>query len=137
MPKIQLICPVCEEDIEIADREIKIAIQHKKDTGGNVLVSCPECCRVLVMPKDMPVGNAELDQWVTDVQDVVCVPILNDDYIRIPTGQSDLLGKKTYMSGGGDTALMKRSYMFRYGVNPECALRKNMSLGSKPFKVGE
>lgn len=134
--EIETICPVCEEDITIAEREIKLAIQHKGESGGKILVSCPECCRVLVMPEDMPEG-AELEQWITDVEDVVCVPILNDDYIRIPTGQTILLGKKTYMSGGGDAPLMKRAYMARYGINPECAIAKNPSMGSKPFKIGD
>ncbi|MCK9571282.1 hypothetical protein M0R72_20200 [Candidatus Pacearchaeota archaeon] len=136
MPNFVTICPVCESDISVTEREIKLAIQHKGDTGGKILVSCPECCRVLVMPSDMPEGS-DLTQWITDVQDVVCVPILNDDYIRIPTGQTILLGKKTYMSGGGDQALMKRPYMYRYGINPECALAKNASIGGKPFKIGD
>jgi hypothetical protein len=135
MDEIATICPVCEEDITISEREIRLAIQHKQDTGGNVLVSCPNCCRVLVMPVNMPEG-AELEQWITNVEDVVCVPILNDDYIRLPTGKTVLLGKTTYMSGGGDAALMKRPYMFRYGINPECALAKNPSEGKKPFVIG-
>jgi hypothetical protein len=100
MTEIVTTCPVCEEDITITDRDIKLSIQHKGDTGGKILVSCQNCCRVLVMPEDMPQG-ADLDQWITDVGDVVCVPILNDDYIRIPAGKTVLLGKTTYMPGGG------------------------------------
>ena len=135
MTEIVTTCPVCEEDITITDRDIKLSIQHKGDTGGKILVSCQNCCRVLVMPEDMPQG-ADLDQWITDVGDVVCVPILNDDYIRIPAGKTVLLGKTTYMPGGGSGALMKRPYMFRYGINPECALAKNVSEGGKPFVIG-
>jgi hypothetical protein len=134
MSNFETTCPVCENDISITEKEIKRAIMAKGETGGKVLISCPEDCRVLVMPADMPEG-AELSQWITDVQDVVCVPILDDDYIRIPAGQVILLGKKTYKPGGGDQALGKRAYMYRYGINPECAIAKNPSMGGKPFKI--
>jgi len=136
MSNFETTCTVCENDISITEREIKLAIQHKGDTGGKILVSCPECCRVLVMPADTPEGS-DLVQWITDVQDVVCVPILNDDYIRIPAGRETLLGKTSYKPGGGDRSLGKRAYMFRYGINPECALAKNPSMGGKPFKIGD
>ena len=135
MTNFETTCPVCENDISITEKEIKLAIRAKPDTGGKILVSCPECCRVLVMPEGMPEG-ADLAQWITDVQDVVCVPILDDDYIRLPSGGGiEILGKKTYKPGGGDQALGKRAYMYRYGINPECAVAKNPSVGGKPFKV--
>lgn len=136
MSKIELICPVCENDISISTREIKLAISHKKETGGNVLVSCPECCRVLVMPLGVPEDTEAVEQWITDVDNVTCVPLLNGDYVRIPSGSITLLGRTTYKPGGGDTALPKRQYMFRYGINPECAVSKNPSLGGKPFVTG-
>jgi hypothetical protein len=49
----------------------------------------------------------------------------------------DNLGKKEYRPGGGGPALMKRPYMFRYGIDPEAAWKK-MSGGEaqKPFKIG-
>jgi hypothetical protein len=136
MSDFETTCTVCEKDISITEREIKLAIQHKGETGGKILVSCPECCRVLVMPDDTPEG-ADLSQWITYVQDVVCVPILDDDYIRIPAGKVVLLGKTSYKPGGGDQALGKRAYMYRYGINPECAVAKNPSVGGKPFKIGD
>ena len=136
MTEITTVCFVCEEDITITERDIKLAIQHKKDTGGKVLVSCPNCCRVLVMPEDMPEEGADLAQWITNVDDVMCVPMLEEDYIRIPAGKTTILGKTTYMPGGGSGGLMKRPYMFKYGINPECALAKNASQGGKPIVIG-
>ncbi len=38
MKDISTICPVCEADIVITARELKLASQHRKETGGKVLV---------------------------------------------------------------------------------------------------
>ena len=64
MKDIKTDCPVCEAEITITGREIKLASQHRKETGGKVLVSCPECCRALALPDPIPEGEADLEAWI-------------------------------------------------------------------------
>jgi hypothetical protein len=137
MKDVPTICPVCEADVVITAREIKLASQHRKETVDKVMVSCPECCRTLVLPDPIPEGDAELEAWITSVEDCCCVPMLNDENVRMPAGMENNLGKKIYRPGGGGPQLMKRAYMARYGIDPERALLK-MRGGStqKPFKIG-
>jgi hypothetical protein len=137
MKDITTDCPICEEEITITGREIKLASQHRKETGGKVLVSCPKCCRVVALPDPIPDGEAELEEWATDIKDCCCVPILNEEDVRLPNGIIDNQGKKAWRPGGGGPALMKRLYMFRYGINPETMWAK-MQGGEvqKPFKIG-
>jgi hypothetical protein len=135
MKEILIICPICEEDIVISERELKIASQHRKETGGKVLISCPKCHRVLALPNPLPEGEAELEEWATSVEDCCCVPLLNDEDVRMPNGCIDNLGKKVYRPGGGGPALMKRAYMFRYGINPETAWAEMGGGQQKPFKI--
>ncbi|MCK9569466.1 hypothetical protein M0R72_11050 [Candidatus Pacearchaeota archaeon] len=135
MPDLKLICPVCEEDISIAEREIKLAVRHKAATGGKALISCPLCSRVLVLPEPVPEDDAALDAWIPSVADTMCVAMLNDEAIRIPAGMQNDLGKKAYRPGGGGPALSKREYMARYGIDPERALA-NMGRGNvTPFNT--
>lgn len=136
MKEITTICPICEEDIIISPRELKIASQHRKETGGKVLVSCPECCRVLALPDPIPEGEAELEAWSTSVEDCCCVPLLNDEDVRLPNGPIDNQGKKIWRPGSGGPALMKRAYMYRYGINPETMWAKMGGGERKPFKIG-
>ena len=136
MKEISTICPVCEADITISSRELKIASQHRAETGGRVLVSCPNCCRVLALPDPIPEGEAELEAWATLVEDCCCVPLLNDEDAREPAGCIDNLGKKVYRPGGGGPALMKRPYMARYGIDPEAAWKKMSGGEKKPFMIG-
>ena len=126
-------CPACENDIIISEKEMRLAIQHK--AGDKVLVTCPVCCRVLILP-DVPTNDAAFDQWTPDVQGEVCIPFIIDTDLRTPNGAIDNLGVKLYTSGAGVTGLSKRAYMARYGINPECYMAKNPSMGGKPFKVG-
>lgn len=135
MKEITTICPVCEEDITISPRELKIASQHRAETGGRVLVSCPNCCRVLALPDPIPEGEAELEAWAADVSDCCCVPLLNDEDVRMPNGCINNLGKKVYRPGGGGPALMKRAYMARYGIDPERAWKKIGGGEKKPFEI--
>lgn len=136
MVEIETICPICEEDITISSRELKISSQHRKETGGKVLVSCPNCCRVLALPDPIPEEEAELEAWSTSVEDCCCVPLLNDEDVRIPNGVMDNLGKKAYRPGGGGPALMKRAYMARYGINPETMWARMQGGEKKAFKIG-
>jgi len=135
MPDLKLICQVCEEDIVISEREIKLAVRHKAATGGNALISCPHCSRVLVLPADAPEDDVALEAWLPSVADTMCVPMLSDTAIRIPAGVAEELGAKVYRPGGGGPALAKRAYMLRYGINPENALRKMGRSESKPFNT--
>ncbi len=138
---IKIDCPVCEEEVEISARDIRLAIQHKNKTGGKALVSCPECCRVLVLPEGVPESGDALEEWVTkeaeNPEDCCgCVPVLDENVVKTPTGGYKDLNVWYYRPGGGGNALRKREYMLEYGINPECYMNKNPSMGGKPTKVG-
>jgi len=135
-------CPACERETKITTREIKLAVQHKKDTGGLILVSCTECCRALVLPDDIPGDGAALDEWFVDaVEDpedyCACLRMLDSDQEKIPSGSFDDLGVTKYRPGGGGPAMRKRPYMYAYGIDPACHLKKNPSMGGQVFKVGK
>jgi hypothetical protein len=135
MGNVEVECPVCEESITITERDMRLAIQHKAETGETPLVSCSNCCRCLVLP-DAPQDMDALAEWKPDVSGETCVPFLDDEFIREPNGVVTHLGAKTYTSGGGTTGLTKRAYMYKYGINPECAIAKNPNMGGKPFVLG-
>lgn len=135
MTEIKTICPVCEKDITIADRDITLAVSHKEDTGGNVLVTCSECCRALVVPVE-----GDPAEWIAEAsQDDDwngCVPMLDDTEIKKPSGSRGDLGVLEYIPGDGGPAMRKRPYMWKYGINPECHMAKNPSMGKKPKVLG-
>ncbi len=135
---ILTICPVCEHDMEITARDLKLAIRHKSETGNKILVHCPTCCRALRMPDDMPTKETEIDAWVGSVEDdwESCVPMLDDTQARTPSGSYSDLGVTVYKPGSGGKAVGKRIYMYKYGINPECYLAKNPSMGKKPIVTG-
>jgi len=126
MTIIETICPVCEEDITISEKEIKLANTHK-NLSGFVLVSCPLCCRVLKV-EGVPENNAAVTEWIhaheEDEDWLHCLKFLDDEVIHLPAGSIDYNGKIKYTAGAGDQGLMRREYMAKYGVEPECMLRK-------------
>ena len=130
---MELYCTVCDTDFKLTEKDLKRAAMHKDELGNLILVSCPNCCRVHKLVDDK--GTAY--QWKTDVSDATCVPILDDDYIRLPAGVVTILGKKKFTSGAGDTGLSRYEYMNRFGIDPLCAVEKNPSLGKEPFVLGE
>lgn len=136
---IKIDCPVCENPIAIKARDIKLAVQHKKDTGGMVLVSCPECCRVLRIASEIP---DDITEWIVEAAEnpedcCPCVPMLDSTQERIPSGSYADLGVTFYRPGGGGKPMKKRAYMATYGINPECHTEKNPGLGGKPFAIGD
>jgi len=135
MKDISIICPVCEEDIIIPAREIKLAVRHKATTCGKALVGCPNCSRALALPDPLPETDAELEAWPGNISDVLCIAMLNDEDVKIPAGKFDNLGKVVYRPGGGGPALMKRPYMAKYGIDPEKALAKMGRGGEEPFAI--
>ena len=50
MAKLTTICPVCENDISIESRDIKLAVMQKGKTAGKTIIGCPACARVLDCP---------------------------------------------------------------------------------------
>jgi len=138
---IQIDCPACEKEITIQEHDIKLALQHKKDTGGLILVSCPECCRALVMPAAIPEDGAELEEWFVraaeDPDEICpCIPMLDPEQEKIPNGSYSDLGVTFYRPGSGGQPLKKRPYMYNYGIDPACHMKKNPSMGGQPFKIG-
>jgi len=139
MPNIEIICPICEKDISLTEREIKLAVRAKKDTGGMILVSCPECCRVLRIASEVP---DDITEWIAEAaedpdQCCPCVPMLDSTQEQIPNGSYADLGVTFYRPGNGGKPMKKRAYMTTYGINPECHMAKNPGLGGKPFKIGD
>ena len=136
MDELNTICPVCEQDISISARELLIAARMKENTGGRALTGCPLCARALVLPEAIPTTEAMLEQWLGNIEDVLCVPLLNDIDVRLPNGYLENLGARTWRPGGGGPALAKRPYMLKYGVDPEIAWAKMKKEKLEPFKIG-
>ena len=137
---IETDCPVCEKEISIRARDIKLAVQHRKDTGGKILVSCPDCCRALALEGDVP-ENMTVDEWVSQMVEnpddwCGCVPMLDATQEEIPNGSYADLGVTFYRPGSGGKALKKRPYMFAYGIDPACHMAHNPSMGGKPVNLG-
>ena len=128
MPDIETICPVCDNDITILERAIKIAVKRRADTGGRVLLTCPECCRVLVPDEGAPEGEAELIQWIAAKAEeegwLPCIPMLDPMHEKMPSGSVTHHGVKEYRAGKGEAMLTRRPYMLKYGIDPECSLKK-------------
>ncbi|MFA7164602.1 MAG: hypothetical protein WC124_01980 [Desulfoplanes sp.] len=140
MTNITIECPACERDTVITDKMIKSGIRHSKDLG-RIFVWCDQCCRVLVMPDGIPTEGMALDQWITSEAEnpddcCGCVPLLDETPGITPTGSTGDLGVMKYIPGNGGKAIGKWDYMAAYGINPECHMAKNPSMGGKPFKTG-
>jgi hypothetical protein len=140
MTDIETICPICEKDITIKARDIKLAVQHIKETNNKLLVGCPECCRVLLIPEKLPEGGY-LDEWIATIAEnddwCGCVPLLDPTQAKIPNGSYSDLGVTMYRPGSGGAPMRKRAYMLLYGIDPECHLAKNPSMGGKPKDLGK
>lgn len=131
MKDIQTTCPICEQDVTITVREIELSLQHRGETGGKALVSCSKCCRVMVLPEQVSSegGKMDLEEWLLQPENVdgdwcPCVRLLDEEQEKEPAGDIDSHGKKLYRPGGAGDPLMKRPYMAKYGINPECMLAK-------------
>jgi len=92
------------------------------------MLPCPECCRVLVPDEAVPGGEGELIQWIAakDEDDnwLKCIPMLDPMHEKMPSGSVEHHGVKEYRAGAGDEPLTKRAYMVKYGIDPECSLKK-------------
>lgn len=139
MKDVNITCPVCEEDVTITAREIRLAMQHRNETGGKALVSCSNCCRVMVLPDNIPEGDVELEEWIVKQAEsndwLACLRLLEPELEKEPLGCNDYNGKKLYIAGLGGQGLTKRAYMFAFGIDPERMLAKK-GLSGKPFKIG-
>ena len=102
MAKLTTICPVCENDISIASRDIKLAVMQKGKTAGKTIIGCPACARVLVI-EDAP--EKDISQWVEKVSAdedwLGCIPLLNPEQAKIPSGTTGDLAFIQYKPGGG------------------------------------
>ena len=128
MADLKTTCPVCDEDITITERAIKIAVSHMSQTAGKPLAGCPNCCRVLVLPG---VDGANVDQWISTYdqkQDsgdwLECLPLQDDMHAKMPNGFVEHMGVKNWTPGDATQAIPKQAYMVAYGVDPECAWAK-------------
>lgn len=133
---IKTICPVCDQDITLDPEKLRHAVVHLGETNGQLVIGCPNCCRVLVVP-DIPPGVTEVQ-----VQEIInqivqgdpndwlnCLP-LPVQLVQEPNGVIDYQGEKLYQPGDGSAGLRKYAYMAIYGVDPECMWAK-MKSGKK------
>lgn len=136
MAKLTTICPVCENDISIASRDIKLAVMQKDKTAGKTIIGCPACARVLVI-SDAP--EKDISQWVEKVSAdedwLGCIPLLNPDQAKIPSGTTGDLAFIQYKPGGGGEPLPRREYMVRYGIDPKIHTDLNPGLGDGTFVI--
>lgn len=136
MAKLTTICPVCENDISIASRDIKLAVMQKGKTAGKTIIGCPACARVLVIA-DAP--EKDISQWVEKVSAdedwLGCIPLLNPEQAKIPSGTTGDLAFIQYKPGGGGEPLPRREYMVRYGIDPKIHVELNPGLGDGTFVI--
>ena len=140
MSSIETDCPICESPISISEKEIRLAISHKKDTDGKMLVTCPACCRALVLEGDKP-EDLSVEEWIAEIAKdedwCGCVPMLDPNQERIPAGGYADLNLWVYQPGGAGKALPRRQYMAAYGIDPQCYMEKNPDMGGKPVILGK
>jgi len=136
MAKLVTICPVCENDISIASRDIKLAVMQKDKTAGKTIIGCPACARVLVI-EDAP--EKDISQWVEKVSAdedwLGCIPLLNPEQAKIPAGTTGDLAFIQYKPGGGGEPLPRREYMVRYGIDPKIHIDLNPGLWGSTFVI--
>ena len=136
MAKLTTICPVCENDISIASRDIKLAVMQKDKTAGKTIIGCPACARVLVI-SDAP--EKDISQWVEKVSAdedwLGCIPLLNPEQAKIPAGTTGDLAFIQYKPGGGGEPLPRREYMVRYGIDPKIHIDLNPGLWGSTFVI--
>lgn len=88
------------------------------------------------LPQDMAAlkDEAELEQYISNVEGCCCVPMLDDTKIREPVGSRKEMNLTKYIPGGGGPALTKRKYMLAYGVDPVIA-QAMKGPAQEPFKT--
>jgi hypothetical protein len=139
---LQTICPVCDEDIEIVASQLVRSVLHLKETNNILMAGCPNCCRALQLPIEMPAdGIANVEEWaqqqVDDGDWISCVRMLEPELEQEPNGEIDYQGEKVYTPGDTTIHLRRYPYMYSYGVDPKCMWAKMQGGKTKePFKVG-
>ncbi len=58
----------------------------RNKSGGKIMVACPFDCRVLAVTRPDGSMPDDVEAWIPDESDAVCVPLLNDTVIRMPAG---------------------------------------------------
>jgi hypothetical protein len=137
IPDLEIICPVCEEEISISAQDLKLASVQRGKTEGKVLVGCPKCARVLEVP-DVP--EKGIGQWIATITEnddwLGCVPLMDEEQAKIPGGSVGDLAFKRYRAGQNGPLLDRRTYMWTYGVDPKIHMSLNPSMGAEPFDTG-
>lgn len=125
MPDFHTFCPFNEEhELTFSEKEIARAKRFRNKSGGKIMVACPFDCRALAITKSDGTMPDDVEAWIPDESDAICVPLLNDTVIRMPAGFVLEAGVKLYRPGGGGPLLGRREYMFAHGIDPECHLNK-------------
>ena len=126
---LKTICPICDQEVEIDPGKILRATLHLAETGTVPLVGCPNCCRCLILPPEIPVegGIVKVEEYLNqipvDKSWLACLP-LPVQLAQEPNGVIDYHGEKLYTPGDDTQGMRKYPYMAKYGVEPECMLAK-------------
>jgi hypothetical protein len=130
MADLKSICPVCDQDIVIPERSIVVAVMHKDTTEGKALVGCPNCCRILVLPSDIPTDGVALNAWIAkydteaETNWLQCAKLLDDMHAKLPNGFVEHIGVRYWTPGDDTQSISTSNYILRYGINPVCAWAK-------------
>jgi len=135
----EIFCPVCEKDFELPKNELRKSTLQRGKTGGKVLIGCWKCARVLQV-LDAPEGtDKEVVRWAAEAEKnddwLSCVPLLDSETAKIPSGSNADLSYVRYQAGQGGDLLDRRAYMMRYGVDPLIHMTLNPSMGGAAFKI--
>jgi hypothetical protein len=128
MTELDSICPVCDKDIKFMDGSIRRALMHKAKTAGKALVSCPNCCHVLVLNTIPTTGDADLEEWIAQYDSkkdnpdsLPCIPLLDPMDAKMPNGFVEHLNVRFWTPGDDTKAVPALDYMMKYGVDPALA----------------
>ena len=131
-----IFCPVCENDFELPKNELRKASLQRGKTGGKVLIGCWKCARVLWV-KDAP--DEGVERWAAEAEKnddwLSCVPLLDSETAKIPSGSNADLSYVRYQAGQGGDLLDRRAYMMRFGVDPLIHMALNPGMGGSVFKI--
>ena len=118
---IKTICTICDQEIDLDPGQVERAKLHQSETNGFLLIGCPNCCRVMVLPEEartLKEEGADGENWLD------CIPLMEPQLAAEPNGVNDYLGEKVYRPGDGSEQLRKWPYMLKFGVDPECMWQK-------------
>jgi hypothetical protein len=141
--EFKALCTVDGNEFPITEKDIKLAVARKGQTGGLALVSCPFCAGVYAL-EDAPDSPGKISAWIGEQQAksddwLACLPLEGvvaiepmGGGIEMPPGS----GRIFYKPGAGDTpgfpdGYPRWVYMYRCGLDPKVAWDLMQGKGKK------